>query len=84
MVDTISARCNASEHQHRTLTRVLLSGKLEAVQEDNDTHMYKWRHLIENDFAKIKEFRGMATRYDKADTSHAANWSLSAMLIAAR
>ena len=64
--------------------RVLPSGKPGAVQEDDDTHMCKWRHLIENDFAKIKEFRGMATRYDKADTSYAANWPLSAMLIAAR
>ena len=32
---------------------------------DDDTHMYKWRHLIENCFARIREFRGMATRYDK-------------------
>ena len=51
---------------------------------DDDTHMYKWRHLIENCFAKIKEFRGMATRYDKTDTSYAANWHLCAMLVAAR
>ena len=28
------------------------------VQRDYDTHMYKWRHLVENYFAKIKEFRG--------------------------
>ncbi len=53
-------------------------------QRDDDTHMYKWRHLIENYFAKIREFRGMATRYDKTDTSCAANWHLCAMLIAAR
>jgi len=36
---------------------------------DYDTHMYKWRLLIENYCAKIKEFRGIATRYDKTDTS---------------
>ena len=46
--------------------------------------MYKWRHLIENYFAKIKKFRGIATRYDKTDTSYAANWHLCAMLVAAR
>ena len=46
--------------------------------------MYKWRHLVENYFAKIKEFRGIATRYDKTDTSYAANWHLTAMLIAAK
>ena len=51
---------------------------------DYNTHMYKWRRLIENYFAKIKEFRGMATRYDKTDTSYAANRHLRAMLVADR
>jgi len=54
------------------------------VQRDYDTHMYKWRHPVENYFAKIKEFRGIATRYDKTDTSYAANWYLCATIIAAR
>jgi transposase len=27
--------------------------------------MYKWRHLIENFFAKLKQYRAIATRYDK-------------------
>ena len=35
-----------------------------------DREMYRWRHLVENYFAKIKEFRGIATRYDKTDTSY--------------
>ena len=39
------------------------------VQRDYDAHMYKWCHLVENYFAKIKEFRGIATRYDKTDTA---------------
>src|SRR3954447_9249826 len=34
-----------------------------------DRDMYRWRHLIENTFAKLKEFRAVATRYDKTDTS---------------
>ena len=54
------------------------------TQRNYDTHMYKWRHLVENYFAKIKEFRGIATRYDKTDTSYAANWYLCAMIIHAR
>ena len=54
------------------------------VQRDYDTYMYKWRHLVENYFAKIKEFRGIATRYDKTDTSYAANWYLTATIIATR
>ena len=46
--------------------------------------MYRWRHLIENYFAKIKEFRGIATRYDKTDTSFRTNLNLVATLIAMR
>lgn len=30
-----------------------------------DEDMYKACHLIENFFAKLKQFRGIATRYDK-------------------
>src|SRR2546423_6984624 len=37
-----------------------------------DFEMYTWRHLVENFFCKIKEFRRIATRYDKTDTSFAA------------
>ena len=53
-------------------------------QREYDTNMYKWRHPIEKYFAKIKEFRVIDTRYDKTDTSYAANRNLIAMLIAAR
>lgn len=53
-------------------------------QRDYDEDVYKWRHLVENYFAKIKEFRGIATRYDKTDCSYAANWNLAAALIASR
>ena len=49
-----------------------------------DFAMYRWRHLVENFFAKIKEYRGISTRYDKTDTSYAANWNLVAAMIAAR
>jgi transposase len=30
-----------------------------------DRDLYKARHLIENFFAKLKQFRAIATRYDK-------------------
>jgi transposase len=47
-----------------------------------DFEMYRWRHLIENFFQKIKEFRRIATRYDKTDTSFAAAIHLVATLLA--
>jgi transposase len=50
----------------------------------HDAEMYKWRHLVENFFQKLKEFRRLATRYDKTDTSFAAAIQLSAALLALR
>jgi transposase len=49
-----------------------------------DRAMYRWRHLIENTFAKLKEFRAVATRYDKTDTSYSATIHLAAAIIASR
>ena len=39
--------------------------KLNRKQQRNyDADAYKWRHMVENYFAKNKEFRGIATRYE--------------------
>ncbi len=54
------------------------------IQYQYDKYIYRWRHLVENYFAKIKEYRAIATRYDKTDSSYAANWNLVAALIASR
>ena len=50
----------------------------------HDKEAYKWRHLVENYFCKIKEFRGVNTRYDKTDTSYEATWNIAATIIALR
>jgi transposase len=39
---------------------------------DIDQEMYKWRHLIENFFCKLKEFKRIAMRACKTDQSFAA------------
>lgn len=49
-----------------------------------DEEMYKWRHLIENYFQKLKEFKRIAMRSDKTDTSYAAMISLCAAIINSR
>ncbi len=49
---------------------------------DHDT--YKWRHLIENFFGKLKEYRGIATRCCKTDTSFAAFIAIVATIIRLR
>ena len=37
------------------------------IHRQYDTELYKDRHLIENFFLKIKQYRAIATRYDKTD-----------------
>ena len=51
-------------------------------QRGFDAEAYKWRHLVENYFAKIKEFRGIATSYDKTDCSYIASRNFAATLVA--
>jgi transposase len=46
---------------------------------DYDKDLYKARHLIENFFAKLKQFRAIATRYDKT----ARNFLAAIYLVAA-
>ena len=49
-----------------------------------DFEIYKWRHLVENFFCKLKEFRRIATRYDKTDTSFSAFIQLVGSVLATR
>ncbi|EHL31055.1 ISSod6 transposase, IS1301 [Legionella drancourtii LLAP12] len=39
---------------------------------DMDWCLYKYRHLVENLFARIKHFRGLATRFDKLKRNYAS------------
>ena len=54
------------------------------IKREYDEEIYKWRHLVESYFAKVKQFRGIATRYNRTDCSYAACWTLVATLIASR
>ena len=49
-----------------------------------DLEMYKWRHLIENFFGKLKEFKRIAMRADKTDQSFSAIIYLAAAVINSR
>jgi transposase len=48
----------------------------------HDREMYKWRHLVENSFQRLKEFRRIATRYDKTDASFSAIIHLASSYLA--
>jgi transposase len=49
-----------------------------------DLEAYKWRHVIENFFCKLKEFKRIALRADKTDQSFAAMIYLVAAVINSR
>ena len=46
-----------------------------------DRDLYKARHLIENFFAKLKQYRAIATRYDKRARNFLAAIHLAAVVI---
>ena len=39
------------------------------VQRHYDRYIYKLRHLVENAFLKLKQWRGVATRYAKSTSA---------------
>lgn len=49
-----------------------------------DLEIYKWRHLVENFFCKLKDFKRIALRSDKTDQSFSAMIHLAASLIRLR
>ena len=51
------------------------------VVRPHDKEVYKARHLIENFFAKLKQFRAIATRYDKTAQNFLAAIHLTASVI---
>ena len=63
----------AYDAQARAIEPLLQAGKTEVIppissrkhQRSYDRHLYKARHLIENFFARLKQYRAIATRYDK-------------------
>ena len=50
-------------------------------QREYDKELYKSRHLIESFFCKLKQFRAIATRYDKTARNFLAAAYLAASAI---
>ena len=68
----------------RGATAVIPSKADRTTPIPHDAEMYKWRHLVENFFQRLKEFRRIATRYDKTDVSFAAAINLVAALLSGK
>ena len=66
----------------RGATAVIPPKSNRARQIACDFAMYRWRHLVENFFCDLKQFRRIATRYDKTDLSFSAMIYLAASFMA--
>ena len=83
----LADRAFDADHLRQTLkdqgaNAVIPAKRNRKIPIPHDEEVYKWRHLVENYFSKIKEFRGINTRYDKTDESYQANWNIAATIIA--
>ena len=58
--------------QARGMGVVIPPRKNRKDQRHYDRHLYKIRHLVENGFLRLKQWRGIATRYAKNAASYLA------------
>lgn len=71
-LDERGAKVVISQHSRRAMPRQI------------DAEVYKWRHLIENFFCKLKQFKRIAMRACKTDQSFRAMIYIAAAVINSR
>ena len=86
--DTLIAD-KAFDAEERVIQPLAAAGKTAVIPpkkgrkspREYDRELYKARHLIENFFARLKQFRAIATRYDKTARNFLAAVHLAASII---
>ena len=79
----------AYDAQARVIELLLLAGKAVVIppistrkhQRSHDRHLYKARHLIENFFARLKQYHTITTRYDKTARNFLGAIHLAAVVV---
>jgi transposase len=79
----------AFDADERVIEPLLAAGKIpiippkssRKIQRPFDAELSKARHLIENVFCKLKQYRAIATRYDKTARNFLAGIQLAAAVI---
>lgn len=82
MIDTLPLVARVKEgYDTNDIVTMALERKMEVIippkrnrllQREYDAYLYKMRHLVENAFMRMKEWRGIATRYAKNTASYLA------------
>jgi len=62
-------------------TAIIPPQRSRKIQRAYDRDLYQARHLIENFFCKLKQYRAIATRYDKTKRNFMAGVYLAATVI---
>jgi len=86
--DTLIAD-KAFDADQRVLAPLALAGKKAVIPSksnrkvirEHDRDLYKERHLVENFFARLKQYRAIATRYDKTARNFLGAIHLTAAVI---
>lgn len=93
LVPTLAAPTLIADRGYDAEARVLIplraAGKAAVIppkrtrtdQREYDRHLYGARHLIENFFCKLTQYRAIATRYDKTQRNFLAAIHLAASAI---
>jgi transposase len=79
----------AFDADQRVIEPLLAAGKTPVIPSKSDRkaprildkELYKARHLIENFYCKLKQYRAIATRYDKTARNFLATIHLAAAVI---
>ena len=76
------AQARVIERLEQAAVTVVIPPKANRLQpRPYDKHLYQARHLMENFFAKLKQYRALATRYDKRAVSFLGAIHLAASVI---
>jgi transposase len=89
--DELWSKLRESMLQHKIYDKPNLRKMVEAMlyrkknsktgNTDIDWGLYKYRHLVENVFARLKHFRAIATRYDKLKRNYASMLAMACSYI---
>ena len=67
--------------QANAMTAVIPPKKNRKVQREYDPYLYKLRHIVENAILRLKQWRGIATRYCKRAASFLAFIQIRCMML---
>jgi putative transposase len=74
-------RSSAPAHRPKGATAVIPNNPSRALKHPLDKHLYAQRHLVECCFSRLKQFRRVATRFEKTARNYSAVVTLAAIVL---